>query len=212
MSSQTKELSSPDILVKLSVPGTGEVMIDHLIDLPDQNMIYTLQQVVTRVAPLIGGYFDQSLRDNVQAVVRKFPRPCSVNGWAPVSGQLCLGGGLFSLVFHDHDLVYADHVTITSDPQFTFRRDELGMCIKWPSLSPIERVEFLGSTPDLGRKALVQRADGLMDPIFLRSAFHVARKLASKIGDQQQNLTLGVVVGGRWELGNLSFRLLQQTL
>ena len=48
-----------------------------------------------------------------------------------------------------------------------------------------------------------------MDSVVIRSSLHVGRKLTSKVGDQQYDLTLGIISWGRRELVNLSFRFLQ---
>jgi len=69
--------------------------------------------------------------------------------------------------------------------------------------------ELLGSGTDLGQERRVQRADGLVDSVVIRSSLHIGRKLTSKVGDQQYDLTLGIISGGRRELVNLSFRFLQ---
>ena len=55
-----------------------EVDIDHLIDLPCQDVVYILQQDVTGTTPLFDGRFDKPLRDYVQAVVWEFPRSSPV--------------------------------------------------------------------------------------------------------------------------------------
>jgi hypothetical protein len=74
----TKELNSLNTLVKTSVLKTMEAVIDHLIDLLDQDIIHLLQQAVTRGVPLFGGYLDESLRDDIRVVIWKFPRPSPV--------------------------------------------------------------------------------------------------------------------------------------
>ena len=65
---------SLDILMKTSVPKTEEVIINDIIDLLGQDIIHHVQEVVTRAIPLFGRFLDESLRDNVQGVIRKFPR------------------------------------------------------------------------------------------------------------------------------------------
>lgn len=55
-----------------------EAVIGHLIDLPGQDIIHILQEVVTRVIPLFGRYLDEPFRDNVQGVTRELPRSSSV--------------------------------------------------------------------------------------------------------------------------------------
>ena len=71
--------NSLDILMKTSVLKAEEVIIDNIIDLLGQDAIHHVQELVARVIPLFGRSLDDSLRDNVQAVVRKFPRSCPVN-------------------------------------------------------------------------------------------------------------------------------------
>ena len=66
--------------MKASILKLAEAVIEHLIDLPDQDIIDFLQQVVARGAPLFGGYLDQSLRNDVGVVVWKFTRPSPVKG------------------------------------------------------------------------------------------------------------------------------------
>lgn len=78
MPQETVKPNSLDILMKASIPETKEVIIDNSIDLLGQDGVYVLQEVMTRVIPLFGRYLDDSLRDDVQAVVRKFPRSRSV--------------------------------------------------------------------------------------------------------------------------------------
>ena len=75
----TRELDSLDGLMKTPVLKRVEAVIHHLVYLPDQGVIHLLQQVVTRVIPLFGGYLYESLRDNVQIVSRKFSRSSPVN-------------------------------------------------------------------------------------------------------------------------------------
>ena len=87
------------------------------------------------------------------------------------------------------------------------------MCIRLPASSAgAEREESLSSAPDLVYERIVQRADGLMDSVVIWGAFHVARKLASKVRDQQYDLPLGVVRRGRRELVDLRFYIPEQTL
>lgn len=57
--------NSLDILIKTSVPKAKEVIIDYIIDPLDQDIIHPLQEVVTGISPLFGGYLDESLSDNV---------------------------------------------------------------------------------------------------------------------------------------------------
>ena len=71
---KSKELNLLDMMVKTSVPEREEVIIDHIIHPLDQDLIHLLQKFVTRDTPLLDRYFDESLRDNVQGVTRKFPR------------------------------------------------------------------------------------------------------------------------------------------
>lgn len=75
--------------------------------------------------------------------------------------------------------------------------------------SYLKRGELLGSGADLVQERLVQRTDSLMDSVVIRSSLHIGRKLTSKVGDQQYDLTLGIISGGPRELVNLSFRFLQ---
>lgn len=82
------------------------------------------------------------------------------------------------------------------------------MFVTHPS-SSFKRGELLGSGTDLGQERCVQRANDLVDSVFIRGSLHIGRKLTSKVGDQQYDLTLSIISGGRWELVNLSFRFLQ---
>jgi len=61
--------------------------IDNLVDLPGQDIVHLLQQVVTRTTPLFDGYFDEPLRNDVQTVVWKFPRssPIKESVFVPAS-------------------------------------------------------------------------------------------------------------------------------
>ena len=65
ISQGTMKLNSLDILIKTSVPKAKEVIIDYIIDPLDQDIIHTLQEVMTGVIPLFGRYLDESLRDYV---------------------------------------------------------------------------------------------------------------------------------------------------
>ena len=69
----TMKPNSLDILVKTSVPKAKEVVIDHIIDPLGQDIIHLLQEVVTGAIPPFGRFLDESLRDDVQGVTRKFP-------------------------------------------------------------------------------------------------------------------------------------------
>ena len=85
------------------------------------------------------------------------------------------------------------------------------MCVK-VRLSTFKRGESWGSPMDLGQKLLVQRTEGLVNPVIIRCSFHVYRKFASKVGEQHYDFTLRIIRGRRRELVDLGFRLLQQVL
>ena len=85
------------------------------------------------------------------------------------------------------------------------------MCITL-RIPTCKRTESWGGVANFGQKYLVWHTDGLVDPIVIGSAFHVTRELASKVGHQHYNLALGVIGGGRRELANLGFRVLEQIL
>ena len=65
-----------------------------------------------------------------------------------------------------------------------------------------ERGEPWGSAVDLGKERLIQRTDGLVDPVVVRRSFHVCRELTSKARDQHYDLTLRIIVGSRRELAD----------
>ena len=125
-----------------------------------------------------------------------------------MNSQHCLGGGI-SLVRHIHYIIHVYRVVAVDyldlGSRF-FRLEEIRGRICSPRV-PFKRGEFRGGAPDHGHKRLVQRTHGLMDSIVIRSAFHVGCKSARKIGDQQYDLALGIIGGGRRELLNLRFRL-----
>jgi len=60
-----EELNSLDALVQASIMEMAEVVINHLVDLPDQDIIHFCQQVVARLIPLFGERLDEPLRDDV---------------------------------------------------------------------------------------------------------------------------------------------------
>lgn len=68
-----KGLDSLNTLIKTSVSITVEVVIDHLIDLLDEDPIHLFQQTVTGGIPLVGGYLDESLCNDVQRVIWELP-------------------------------------------------------------------------------------------------------------------------------------------
>ena len=59
--------------MKAPVPKVVEAFVDHPVDLPSQDIVHLLQQVMTGSVPLLGGRLDKSLCDDVQGVVWKFP-------------------------------------------------------------------------------------------------------------------------------------------
>jgi hypothetical protein len=75
-----KEPNPLDVMMKTSVPETEEVIVEHLAHLVGQNVIHVFQKTVTRGIPPFGGCLDESLRNDVQGVARKFPRPRPVKG------------------------------------------------------------------------------------------------------------------------------------
>jgi len=62
---EREELNSLDALVQASIMEMAEVIINHLVDLPDQDIIHFRQQVVARHIPFFGERLDEPLRDDV---------------------------------------------------------------------------------------------------------------------------------------------------
>ena len=60
--------------MKTSILKRVEAVVEHRIDLHDQDIVYLLQQVVTRGIPLYGGPLDQSLRYDERVMIWEFPR------------------------------------------------------------------------------------------------------------------------------------------
>ena len=72
------ELNLLDPLMKTSILKRVEAVIEHRIDLHNEDIIHLLQQVVTRDIPLYGGFLDESLRYDEGVVIREFPRSSPV--------------------------------------------------------------------------------------------------------------------------------------
>ena len=70
---KNEEPNALNTLVKTSVPKTAEAVIGHFVHLPDQDLVHLPQQVVTGGTPLLSGYHNESLRDDVRVMIGKLP-------------------------------------------------------------------------------------------------------------------------------------------
>jgi len=60
--------------MKTSIPETVEVVIGHFVDFPGQDIVHLAQQLTTRITPLLSGYHDQSLGNDIRIMIWEFPR------------------------------------------------------------------------------------------------------------------------------------------
>ena len=122
-----------------------------------------------------------------------------------------------SPVRHLHHLIYTDGANIIGeDFWFCIRSGDVGMCKTssktFKGVIPFERGKSRGGAPDYFRKLTIEWTDKLMYTVVIGSALHVGREFTSKAGDQQNDLTLGIVGGGGRELAKLRLRLLKQLM
>ena len=71
-------MNSLDALMKTPILESVEAVIQHLVNLLDQDLIHLLRQITARGVPLFGGALDESFRYDERVVICKFPRSSPV--------------------------------------------------------------------------------------------------------------------------------------
>ena len=67
-------MNSLDPVIETSMDEGSEVLLDHAVHAFDEDGVFCLEELMTRVRPLLDGLFDELPGDDERIIVRELPR------------------------------------------------------------------------------------------------------------------------------------------